>query len=107
VVRFSAEASDSSFLENAQTGCGPSRPSIQPTLFPREYSGRIVKLILHFHLVNTMCGPVPPLPYTCMAYTWSVSAPLYTDIPEQSIRCGSDSRDAIKRDGKIRESAST
>jgi len=66
-----------------------------------------VKLILHFHLVNTMCGPVPPLPYTCMAYTWSVSAPLYTDIPEQSIRCGSDSRDAIKRDGKIRESAST
>jgi len=42
-----------------------------------------------------------------MAYTWSVSVPLYTDIPEQNIRYGRDSRDAIKKDGKIMESEST
>jgi len=46
-------------------------------------------------------------PYACVAYTWSVSVPLYTDIPEQNIRCGRDSWDAIKKDGKIIESAST
>ena len=48
-----------------------------------------------------------PFPHACMAYTWCVSVPLYTDIPEKNIRCGSDSRDAIKKDGKIMESAST
>ena len=50
------------FSRNAQTICGPTQPFIQRRLFPREYSGGIVKLILHLHVVNTMYGPVSPLP---------------------------------------------
>jgi len=42
-----------------------------------------------------------------MSYAWSISVPVYTDIPEQSIWRESDSRDAIKKDGKIIESTST
>jgi hypothetical protein len=48
-----------------------------------------------------------PFPYACMTYTWSISVPLYTDIPEQIIRRGSDSWDEIKKVVKIIESAST
>jgi hypothetical protein len=103
MVQLSAEVRESFPLENAQT---------RLWAYPAFYSTKA--LSPGIQRPDREADPSPPsskqcaelylpFPYVCMAY---MCVPVYSDVTEQNIRCGKDTRDARKNDEKIIESGS-
>ena len=67
MVQFLGWDEISRFTRTSKSVLEPTQPNIRwvPGLFHRGYSGRVVKLTTHFHLVPKlrMSGTIPPFPH--------------------------------------------